>query len=594
MRPIPVIIAVALATAVTVTGCRSVPQRSAAEPSAPATAAVPDAGAAAPETGTPPPTPPLVTPQPVTVAEAQADEADPSIAEDASDPQVIQAEALEACQSAAEFIDQGELEDAVAALDRAYELMLGLPQDGDNGFLQAREDIRRLVAELLVRTYESQQTAAAAPSAAWDLEIAVVENEHVQREIRSFTTVEREAFLEGYRRSGLYRPMILEQLEAAGLPSQLSWMPLVESWFKVRALSRAGALGMWQFISSTGLRYGLGRDAWVDERMDPDKATVAAIRYLTDLHGLFGDWPKALAAYNCGEARVQRAQNRNPGQYLDFWDLYEMLPGETRRYVPRFFASLIIIENPDAYGMRLPEPLPPMEWTTVSVDRPVELKRLELELGLEDGTLAGLNSELRHRATPDRAYDLKVPVAAEPLLLAKLDELPQWSPPTPMFVTHRVRRGDTLSGIAGRHGTSVAAIMRSNNLRSAHRIWPGQRLQVPVQGAAAPPAAAASATGSHVVRRGDSLYSIARRYGTTVAQLKAVNGLGSELIHPGQELRIRPGSRDGLQKYRVNPGDTLSAIAASHRVRLSSLLRVNGLTSRSTIYPGQWLVIPDA
>lgn len=594
MRPITVIVAAALAAAVTLAGCRSAGSGPDAEPAPPAADATPVAEANAPGTAAPPPTQPPATPPPVTVVEPPEMATGPVPEEEEADPEALQAEALEACQSAAEFIDQGELEDAVAALDRAYELMLSLPRDGDNGFLQAREDIRRLVAELLVRTYESQQTAAAAPSTVWDLEIAVVENEHVQREIRSFTTLEREAFLEGYRRSGLYRPMILERLEAAGLPSQLSWMPLVESWFKVRALSRAGALGMWQFISSTGLRYGLERDAWIDERMDPDKATAAAIRYLTDLHGLFGDWPKALAAYNCGEARVQRAQNRNPGQYLDFWDLYEMLPGETRRYVPRFFASLMIIENPGAYGMQLPEPLAPVEWTTVSVDRPVELGRLDRELELEEGTLAGLNSELRHRATPDRAYELKVPVAAEPLLVAKLDQLPDWSPPTPMFVTHRVRRGDTLSGIAGRYGTSVSAIMRANNIRSAHRIWPGQRLQVPVRGDAAPRAAAASATGSHVVRRGDSLYSIARRYGTTVAQLKAANGLASEVIYPGQELRIRPGTRDGLQKYRVARGDTLSGIASTHRVRLSSLLRVNGLTSRSTIYPGQWLVIPDA
>ena len=130
---------------------------------------------------------------------------------------------------------------------------------------------------------------------------------------------------------------------------------MVESWFKVRALSRASALGMWQFISSTGLRYGLKRDAWVDERLDPEKSTDAAIGYLTDLHALFGDWPKALAAYNCGESRVLRLSRRS-SEYVDFWDLYGGLPRETRRYVPRLFAALQIIENPQKYGVTLPDP----------------------------------------------------------------------------------------------------------------------------------------------------------------------------------------------------------------------------------------------
>ena len=203
--------------------------------------------------------------------------------------------------------------------------------------------------------------------------------------------------------------MILGKLEEAGLPSQLSWLPLVESWFKVRALSRASALGLWQFIASTGLRYGLSRDAWVDERLDPEKSTDAAIAYLTDLHGLFGDWPKALAAYNCGEARMSRLQRRAAGEYVDFWDLYELLR-ETRRYVPRLLAALQIIEDPEKYGMTLPEPDDPEgDVVAVTVERAVKLEQLDAALGLEAGTLADLNPELRYTATPKRAYDLRVP-----------------------------------------------------------------------------------------------------------------------------------------------------------------------------------------
>jgi membrane-bound lytic murein transglycosylase D len=514
------------------------------------------------------------------------------------DPEAIQREALELCQSAEEFLDQGEMDDAIAALDHAYGLMLELPNDGDEDWLQAREDLRLVIAELLIRTYDSQRATASGPSTSWDLEIPIVENDEVQREIRSFTGPEKDAFLAAYRRSGAYRPLILAKLEEAGLPSQLSWLPLVESQFKDRALSRAGALGLWQFIASTGLRYGLNRDGWVDERMDPSAATDAAIAYLIDLHGLFGDWPKALAAYNCGEARVLRLQRESPNAYLDFWDLYQRLPRETRRYVPRFFATLAILENPERYGMQLPTPDSPLpHWVTVPVDRSIQLSRLDVELGLEEGALARLNPELRHRATPPRTYDLKVPVGGEAMLLAKLDAIPEWSPPTPQYVTHRVRRGDTMSGIAARYGTSVSAIMRSNNLRSANRIYPGQRLQVPASGAVrssrtAAPARVESPDGTHTVRRGESLYSIARRYSTTVARLKADNGLSSNTIFPGQNLKVAPGSRDDLRRYQVQRGDTLSEIADRNRVRLSSLLRANGLSSRSTIYPGQWLVIP--
>ncbi len=567
-----------------------------------------DAGTENPPVGQPPiqgaevsPTPtPLTAPQAPPEKEL-ADEpaADDELSEtpgDTSDPQRAQQEALELCQSAAEFLDQGEIDDALAALDRAYELMLSLPSDGDATYLQAREDIRRLVAELIVRTYDSQRAAAAPPTTSWDLALPIVQNEHVQREIRSFTNGERESFLEGYRRSGRYRPMILAKLEQAGLPSQLSWMPLVESWFKVRALSRASALGMWQFIASTGQRYGLSRDAWVDERMDPERSTDAAIAYLTELHGLFGDWPKALAAYNCGEARVMRLNRQRPDEYLDFWDLYAQLPQETRRYVPRFFAALVILEDPAAYGMNLPEPLAPVDgFATVRVERSVKLDRLDGALGLDKGTLAALNPSLRHGATPKRAFDLRVPLEAEPSVAEQVAQLPEYSPPQPLYVTHRVRRGETLSGIAGRYRTSVSAIMRTNNLRSANRIWPGQRLRIPTRAGRAAAAGPAynPAEGTHTVRSGDSLYSIARRYSTTVDDLKRENGLSSNTILPGQKLKVHPGSRDDLRRYQVRRGDTLSDIATRHGVSLSALLRANGLGSRSTIFPGQWLVIPS-
>jgi membrane-bound lytic murein transglycosylase D len=593
--PLPLfVLAVSLSVSL---GCATTPSTPPpTEPASPETASVPSPGD--PDDGQDP------------VTSAEAHDADYPELEEAQDlgvesepapppPEDIQRQALELCQSAEEFLDQGEMDDAIAALDHAYDLMLQLPNDGDEDWLQAKEDLRLVVAELLIRTYDSQRTTATAPSTSWDLEIPIIDNAEVQREIASFTGPEKDAFLAAYRRAGAYRPLILAKLEEAGLPSQLSWLPLVESQFKDRALSRAGALGLWQFIASTGLRYGLSRDAWIDERMDPSAATDAAIAYLIDLHGLFGDWPKALAAYNCGEARVLRAQREAPDSYLDFWDLYQRLPRETRRYVPRFFATLAILDNPEAYGMSLPAPDDPLpRWVTVPVDKSLQLAGLDTELQLPEGTLAKLNPELRHRATPPRPYDLKVPVGGEATLLAKLDSIPEWAPPTPQYVTHRVRRGETISGIASRYGTSVSAIMRANNLRSANRIYPGQRLDVPAGRTAAAgsqvatPVRAEAPDGVHTVRKGESLYSIARRYSTTVARLRADNGLSSNTIYPGQKLKVAPGSRDDLRRYQVQRGDTLSEIADRNRVGLSALLRANGLSSRSTIYPGQWLVIP--
>ncbi|MEN8164829.1 MAG: LysM peptidoglycan-binding domain-containing protein [Acidobacteriota bacterium] len=555
------------------------------------------------------PTPtPVPTPVPTAVPEVQPTEeknsAEAEIEEpqqvespepaEPADPEVTQQEALDLCQSASEFLDQGDVDDAIAALDGAYELMLELPSNHDGAYLQGKQDIRRLIADLIVRTYDSQRVAAG-PATSFDLEIQMVDNAEVQRELKSFTNGERTFFIESYRRSGLYRAMMLEKLAEAGLPSQLSWLPLVESGYKVKAYSRASAVGPWQFISSTGQRYGLKRDYWIDERMDPEKSTDAAIAYLTELHDMFGDWPKALAAYNCGEGRVARLQRSNPNQYMDFWDLYSRLPRETRRYVPRFIATLMIVENPAKYGMDLPAPSAPLpDWTHIQIDKALKLETLDAKLGLSKGSLQALNSELRRGATPKGSYQLKVPVDQETTILAAVEAIPVWSPPQPAYATHRVRRGETLSHIARRYGTSINAIMRSNNLRSANRIWPGQRLKVPTSkgGVIASAASFNPVSGTHTVRRGDSLYSIARAYRTTVDRIRRDNNLKSNTIHPGKKLKVAAGSRSDLKRYTVKKGDTPGGIASRQGVSLSALLRSNGLSSRSTIYPGQVLAIP--
>jgi membrane-bound lytic murein transglycosylase D len=521
---------------------------------------------------------------------------EPVTPEPVESPEEILKESLEAYESSRVFWEQGSFEDAFAALDQAYELMSSVPPNGDPVIAQEKENLRHLISRRVIEIYASRQTTVGDINRSIPIDI----NDDVRREIELFQGPEREFFLDSYRRSALYRPMILEKLEEAGLPEQISWLPLVESGFKVKAYSRARALGLWQFIASTGYRYGLERSWWIDERMDPEKATDGAIAYLTDLHNLFGDWLNALAGYNCGERAVLRQLNNSKVSYFDqFWDIYQRLPRETRRYVPRFLATLAILEDPAAYGFELPELPSAVAYDKIDIERPAELKALDKPLGLEAGTLAALNPELRRSATPDEPYELKVPAGKGPVLLASLETMPKWVPPKDTYTVHRVRRGDTLSGIADRYNTSVRSLMDLNRLRSANRIWPGQQIRVPDRGPGGSRSVARVAIPGgemeYRVQRGDSLWRLAKRYGTTVERIKRDNGLRGNTLQPGQELTIRSssGATSSGDTYVVRRGDTLGKIAQARGVSLNRLLQANGLSSRSTIYPGQQLAIPN-
>ncbi|MGZ5514451.1 MAG: transglycosylase SLT domain-containing protein, partial [Candidatus Aminicenantales bacterium] len=196
-------------------------------------------------------------------------------------------------------IERQDMERALIKLDEAYGLLLKMHVPADSPLLQEKMDLRLLIAQRIQKISLSRTTLASSVNGS----IPLIENQWVAREIKSFQTVERKAFEESYKRSGQYRDMILHELRREHLPEQLAWIPLIESAFRPRALSRARALGMWQFIRSTGYRYGLKQDKYVDERMDPVKATRAAIQYMIELHDMFGDWTTAIAAYNCGEAQ---------------------------------------------------------------------------------------------------------------------------------------------------------------------------------------------------------------------------------------------------------------------------------------------------
>ncbi|MGA2588105.1 MAG: transglycosylase SLT domain-containing protein [Candidatus Aminicenantales bacterium] len=390
---------------------------------------------------------------------------------------VLLEKALNLYQEAKLARDKGDLDAAIKDLDEANLIILKLNIPPDSPLVQDKDNLRFLIAQRIQEIYASRRNPVNGNGKAFPLD----ENKYVTAEIKSFAGVERKDFEEAYKRSGLYKGWIQEEFRKAGLPEELCWLPMIESGFQPRALSRARALGMWQFIRTTGYRYGLNQDRFMDERMDPYKSTRAAIKYFDELHSFFGDWTTALAAYDCGEGAVQRVIATQNINYLDnFWDLFQRLPWETARYVPRLIAVICIIKDPAKYGMTLPEPYPPLKFETAKINRPMKLTALAKTIGLEVSELIYLNPELRLDSTPDRDYELKVPVGYADKTLQTIASVPKYVPPE--YDTYVVRPGDTLGAIAQKYGTSAQAIIQVNGLRSSYLIYPGQQLKIPRRG----------------------------------------------------------------------------------------------------------------
>ena len=452
-------------------------------------------------------------------------------------------DALDIYQEALEFLNLGEPDKAIESLDQSYEIIVSIKHETDPEISQQKEDLRLLISKRILEIYASRSH----PQVGRNGQIPLAMNEYVTKEIKLFQTLERSFFIEAYRLSGKYRPYIVEQIRKAGLPDELSWLPLIESGFKTKAFSKARALGPWQFIASTGYRFDLRRDRWVDERMDVERSTQAAIDYLQVLHDLFGDWTTALAAYNCGEGNVLRVIRQQHVNYLDdFWDLYPRLPLETARYVPRFLAALHIINDPKEFGFENLELDQPLSSEKVQINRQMRLKDIARALNLTPGTLEELNPSLRYNATPDYVFTLNLPENSRDVFLAKLEGIPKWKPPKRAYLVHRVRHGETLSGIALKYKVSVRRIVRANRLRSASRIRAGQRLRIPLRGQAVVATTKTYPKGSRLqyrVRRGDSLWLIAKRFNTTVDRIKTLNDIHSDLLQSGQLITIETGAR---------------------------------------------------
>ena len=387
-------------------------------------------------------------------------------------------------------------------------------------------------------------------------DLPIVLNDEVLSCIDLYQGRLRDWFGEALARGGRYLPHIRETFATAGIPQDLAYVGLVESAFRTAALSRAKAKGVWQFIPSTGRRFGLKQDWWVDERSDPERSTRAAAQYFKKLYEMFGDWNLALAAYNAGEGKVLRGVNRRGT--TDFWELARgrALPRETRNYVPMIHAAIIVAKAPETYGFSItPEEVLASEG--VPIEGAVDLRLIAECAGAEVEEIQRLNPQLRRLATPaHRTFDLRVPVGSGETILDCLERTPAQSRVS--FRTHVVSRGETLASLSRRYGTPARAIADANGIRSVKRLARGMELIIPV--APRGVMTASALTGS------DSAAAPAKR---TTAGLSA-------------SVRV---------SYRVRPGDTLSSIATKYRISVQDLKAWNRSIRGTRIAAGHTLTV---
>jgi membrane-bound lytic murein transglycosylase D len=450
-------------------------------------------------------------------------------------------------------------------VDRIAALELTALATGD-GFTEQAAEPASIDQLLAISTFPtSRPTAATTENVEADLretthDLPIPLNDRVLRYVELFQGQLRDFLAEGLARGAQYLPMIQSVFRAEGLPLDLAYVPLIESAFKPTALSRAKARGVWQFMRGTGVENGLRQDWYIDERSDPEKATVAAAKYFKTLYRMFDDWHLAMASYNGGPGRMQRAikaSRRN-----DFWSLTatsRYLPRETREYVPMILAAVIIAKNPTKYGFEVPPAgIPATE--IVEVPAAIDLRRVAEWASVSVEDIQRLNPELRRWTTPIRgdAYALTVPAGTAETIRGELGTA------TPNTLNalqwHVVKRGETLTTIARKLRVNRTDLAEANYLRASSPVQAGQKLLIPRMPSAALLARAAAGapmqlaendavpavfeapttveTVVHRVRRGDTLFGIARKYQTTIEHLKTLNRLSGSVLRVGARLVV--------------------------------------------------------
>jgi len=510
--------------------------------------------------------------------------------------------------------------------------------------------VRRELVELQARfeglrdaaKHDQEQTPAVEPGNEADAKVlsqpAVEQlqpqmNADVYRYIEFFTGNGRSTFERWLKRSGRYMNLFRAILQKEGLPPDLAHLVFVESGFNLNARSVSAAVGPWQFLRGTARLFGLDVNQWVDERKDPEKSSVAAARYLKHLYAIFGDWPLALASYNAGEGTVLRAIKRQGT--TNYWDL--KLPRQTEDYVPQFMAVLAISREPGKYGFDEIELDDPMEFDEVALKGAVDLRSLASLAECSVDELKALNPAVVRHAVPGKGgvTTIRVPRGKGEILTRKITDGAKL-PVVDLTVRHRVRRGETLRSIAGKYGVSAQRLARANGIGKKHPLRVGAQLTVPaVQAPPAPlladaddPRAStdyvparrigpparlagqsiADGRSTHVVRKGQTLASIASEYGCSISDIRRWNHLTTGSVRRGTRLKIRSDAADstgtlaamadsaqiagirasakhrgtvrrGSGSVTVHRGDTLAGIARRHGTTVAALKRANGLRS---------------
>ena len=437
-----------------------------------------------------------------------------------------------------------------------------------------------------------------------------------------------QSFLENASERGApYMHYVVERLEERDMPLELALLPMIESSYNPMAVSRAQAVGLWQFIPSTGTHFNLRQTNFYDGRRDITASTNAALTYLNRLHDMFnGDWLLALAAYNAGEGTVSRAIERNErlGLPTDYWNL--PLPQETQDYVPKLLALSQLVNAPAIYGINLSPIANQPYFTSIRVKPGLDLSQVAAVADLDQDELQQLNPAFKRGVTLDGPHHLLVPLNKADSLKAGVANLQpvELKPLAATVATssgsrYRVRKGDSLHSIAQRYRLSVAELKAANRL-SANRLRNGQTLVIPGQPgrpviepenprqlaqveSSKTTASARVATRSYTVKNGDTLWQIAKKNGVEVADLKRWNGLDSHGVKPGQTLKLQSAAatqlaanskakakQDTATYYKVKQGDSMYLIAKRFNVEMQHIKRWNPRSGKA-LKPGQTITL---